>query len=213
MNVEKLIEIMKMKSINIPLYLIRNYKDLGLNELEMILMSIIMQEDSLIDYTKLSSYLNVSEQDVLLFINNLYEKGLLEIKVIKNDEGVMEEHVSIDNFYNKLALIMIGEESTQETNIYEVFEREFGRTLSSMEYEIISGWLESNYQEEVIIEALREAVYNGASNLRYIDKILHEWNKKGVKSVRDVRKEKERFAKSKKGSVEIPDYNWLEENE
>ncbi|MDD2203040.1 MAG: DnaD domain protein [Bacilli bacterium] len=213
MNIEKLIEAMKMKSIHIPLYLVRNYKALKINEKELLIISVLMESSDVIDYAKMAEYLNIPEQDVLLSLNNIQEKGLLEIKLVKNDDGVMEEHVSIDNLYNKLALNLIGEESTVETNIYEKFEHEFGRTLSSMEYEIISGWLESRYNEEVIIEALREAVYNGASNLRYIDRILYEWNKKGIKSVTEVRKEKEKFNKSKREKIEIPDYNWLEEHE
>ncbi|HHX16703.1 MAG TPA: DnaD domain protein [Mollicutes bacterium] len=213
MNVGKLIEVMKTRSVHIPMFLLKNYKSLNINELEMIVLCLLMDESSIVDYTKIASSLNIESQDVLLIINNLNEKGLVEVNVVKNEQGIMEEHISIDNLYNKLALTMIGEEKESASNIYETFEREFGRTLSSMEYEIISGWLESNYKEEVIVEALREAVYNGASNLRYIDRILHEWNKKGIKSVKDVRANKEAFAKAKKEPIEIPDYNWLEDNE
>ena len=213
MNIEKLIEVMKMKSIHIPLYLVKNYKALKIDEKELLIISVLMESDDIVDYAKIADYLNIPEQDVLLSLTNIQEKGLLEIKLVKNSDGVMEEHVSIDNLYSKLALNMIGEEKTAETNIYETFEREFGRTLSSMEYEIISGWLESHYKEEVIIEALREAVYNGASNLRYIDRILYEWNKKGIKSASEVHREKEKFTKSKREKIEIPDYNWLEDHE
>lgn len=214
MNVNKLIEIMKMKSIHIPLFLAQNYKEFKMDERELIIISILMNDDSLIDYAKIGAYLNINEKDILLILTTLQDKGLLEIKVIKNSEGIMEEQISLDNLYNKLALHYIeNKEEKEKSNIYETFEHEFGRTLSSMEFEIISGWLESNYKEEVIIEALREAVYNGASNLRYIDKILYEWNKKGIKSVNDVHKEKERFSKAKKEKIEIPDYNWLEDNE
>jgi DNA replication protein len=202
-----------MGSIHIPLYLIRNAKSLNVDEKEIIIISVLMDEGTLIDYAKIASYLNIEEQDVLLLLTNLQEKGLLDIKVVKNEVGIMEEHVIIDNLYNKLVLNIIEEEVDKISNIYGVFEHEFGRTLSSMEYEIISGWLESNYQEEVIVEALKEAVYNGVSNLRYIDRILYEWNKKGIKSVTEIRKEKERFSKSKRETIEIPDYNWLEDNE
>lgn len=213
MNMEKLIEVMKMKSIHIPLYLVKNYKSLKMDEKELLLISVLLDSDTLIDYSKIANVLNVKEEEVLMTITSLQEKDLLEIKVEKNKEGIMEEHIYLSNLYNKLALNLIGEETKEESNIYETFEREFGRTLSSMEYEIISGWLESHYQEEVIIEALREAVYNGASNLRYIDRILYEWNKKGIKSAKDVHKEKERFAKSKREMPDIPDYNWLEDHE
>jgi DNA replication protein len=213
MNIEKMVSIMKVKNIHIPLYLVQNMKLLNINEKDLLFLGVLINCDTLIDYDKISSVLNVPKQDVLLEITNLCDKGLTEIKVVKNKNGIMEEHLYIDNLYNKIALNMIGEEDKKESNIYETFEQEFGRTLSSMEYEIISSWLESNYQEEVIIEALKEAVYNGANNLRYIDRILYEWNKKGIKNVSQVRKEKEHFIKSKNKDIEIPDYNWLDDNE
>ena len=49
--------------------------------------------------------------------------------------------------------------------------------LSPMEYEIIKAWLDNDMSEELIKEALKEATFNGVSNLRYIDKILYEWGK------------------------------------
>lgn len=215
MNVEKLIDVMKMKSISIPLFLVKNYKHLKLNDQELLILSVLMEGRTIIDYAKIASYLNIAEEDVLQSLNNLQEKGLVEIKVVKNKAGIMEERVSIDNLYHKLALNIIDKEEDvdKKSSIYETFEKEFGRTLSSMEYEIISGWLESHYKEEVIIEALKEAVFNGASNLRYIDRILYEWNKKGIKSVNEIRQAKEKFSKAKREPIEIPDYNWLEDKE
>lgn len=211
MNIEKLINVMKMKSIHVPIYLIKMAKDLKINDRELLLISILMDSDTLIDYNYIATLLNIEAGEVLIELNNIQTKGLIEIKVIKNQEGIVEEHVSLDNLYNKIALLLINEKEENESNIYEVFEREFGRTLSSMEYEIIAGWLEANYKEEVIVEALREAVYNGASNLRYIDKILYEWNKKGIKSIADVHKNKEQFKASKQKKIEMPDYNWLDD--
>ena len=81
-----------------------------------------------------------------------------------------------------------------------------------MEYEIITGWLDSGYTEELITLALREATYNGVSNLRYIDKIIYEWGKKGIKTKEDVEKNKKQF-KSNNEKKEIFDYNWLDEED
>ena len=57
-----------------------------------------------------------------------------------------------------------------------------------MEYELISAWISSGINEELILGALKEATYNGVSNLRYIDKIIFEWGKKGFKTMEDVNK-------------------------
>ena len=98
------------------------------------------------------------------------------------------------------------------TNIYTIFEKEFGRPLSPVEYEIIKAWITSGISEELIKGALKEAVFNNVRNLRYIDKILSEWEKKGFKSVDEL------YSYLKKKEVNNPkqelfDYNWLEDEE
>ena len=69
--------------------------------------------------------------------------------------------------------------------------------------------------DDTIILALKEAVYNGVTNLRYIDRILSEWTKKGIKTKEDLEKEKIEFSKRKiqNNSVnnENIDYDWLNE--
>ena len=117
----------------------------------------------------------------------------------------------MDELYNKLALLLSADKKeVADTNIFDLFEKEFGRTLSSMEYEIIGAWLEANFTEELITLALKEAIYNGVTNLRYIDKILYEWQKKGIKTKEDVTKQREKFTKKEK-KEEIFDYDWLNE--
>ena len=63
-------------------------------------------------------------------------------------------------------------------------------------------------KQEIIIEALKEAVYNNVNNLRYIDKILSEWDKKGIKNIDDIENDRKNF--KKKDKKELIDYNWLE---
>ena len=80
-----------------------------------------------------------------------------------------------------------------------------------MEYAIIGGWLDLNYSEEIILLALDEAVYNGVYKLNYIDKILYEWNKKGIKNKEDKIKNDTEFKSKKIEKKELIDYNWLED--
>ena len=48
--------------------------------------------------------------------------------------------------------------------------------------------IDKGFKEELILAALKEAVYNGVPNLRYIDKVLYEWNRKGIKMPEDINK-------------------------
>ena len=100
-----------------------------------------------------------------------------------------------------------------------MIEKEFGRTLSPIEYEIIKAWLDNNISEDIIKEAVMEATYNGVSNLRYIDKILYEWEKAGIHTVEDVesmRKKRNKKNEKEKDSdidLDIVDWNWFDEDE
>ena len=80
-----------------------------------------------------------------------------------------------------------------------------------MEYEFINAWIESGMSEELIKEALKEATLNGVSNLRYIDKIIYEWTKKGYKTVSDVENNRMKKDKEEKKNYFF-EYNWLDEN-
>ena len=51
-------------------------------------------------------------------------------------------------------------------NLFQLFEREFGRPLSPMECETLTQWLdEDGHPEVLIVAALREAVFCGKTEL------------------------------------------------
>ena len=163
---------------------------------------------------ELSKNLGIPSDKAYEVFTNLLSKKLIDIKTEKDIEGRMIEKVSLDNFYE----MIVEEEKTEEkkemkTDIYTKFEQEFARPITSTEYEIINAWLEHNYNEELIVGALKEAVYNGVRNFRYIDKILYEWNKKGFKTMNDVNNHLEHRNTVKKEDSELFDYNWLDDEE
>ena len=133
------------------------------------------------DVNNLSSKLYIESNRVLELISSLNEKNYISIEM-KKTNGVIEEYISTELFYNKIeGILLSNEEDSTNNDIYSLFESEFGRTLSPTETEIISNWMESDISEELIKEALKEAILSGVHNLRYIDKILMEWTKKVIK--------------------------------
>ena len=122
---------------------------------------------------------------------------------------VLTEIINMDSLYEKLAFSLTEVEDKTDTNLYSTFETEFGRTLSPMEYEIINSWKDSNHPDDLIILALKEATYNGVSNLRYIDKIIYEWDKKGIRTKEDVEKNRKQFKSESNTKKELFDYDWL----
>lgn len=212
----KVIDLLK-NNICIPKILLSNYKDLKINEKELIVLIYMLNDNSnLFNPGKISEELNLKLPEVLEIIEKLNNTDLITINTEKNN-GVLEEIVDLSNFYKKLAYLIVNKEKVEsvnedkQTNIYDDFEREFGRTLSPIEYELISGWLENEFSEEIILCALKEAVFNGVSNLRYIDKILYEWKKKGINTKEAVLKDKQNFKKNSSKKTEMFDYDWLNE--
>lgn len=223
MNKEQVISLLRSNSIVIPYYLVRVKSELNLDDSELLFLSYLIGKGSkfMFDLELISSDLNISKEEILVKISDLQDKKFISIESIKNDKGIIEEFINLDSFYNKLSTSLVDKEKgNNKTNIYELIEKEFGRTLSPIEYEIIKAWLDSGTDEEIIKEALKEATYNGVTNLRYIDKIIYEWGRKGINSKEDVeknreswRKEKESTKKEKEKGKEIFEFDWLDEDE
>ena len=147
---------------------------------------------------------------LLEMIALLEEKGVLKIE-LKKVNDIQMEVCNLDSLYEKLALLIMENKEDEKNTIYDVFETELGRTLSPIEYELVSEWLNNN-SEEILKLALKEATYNGVSNFRYIDRIIHEWNKKGIKTREDVIRNNEEFKRKKSNpKQELFDYDWLNE--
>ena len=157
---------------------------------------------------QISNDLGIELNNVLESINSLSEKNIIKIEM-KKVNNIRGEVINLDLLYERLAFSLQELEPTKETSIYDIFETEFGRTLSPMEFEIINGWVDNGYSEELIVLALKEATYNGVSNLRYIDKIIYEWGKKGIKTKEDVEKNRRQFKSNNTNNKELFEYDWL----
>ena len=185
--------------------------NLSLNEF-LLLLYFDNSYDSVFDIALLSKTLNMSEEQILSASGSLMAKKLIKVVAINEGYGKVIEKVSLDNFYNEIKTeYKTKEEETKKEDIYSIFEKEFGRTLSSMDYEIINAWIDNGFSEDLVIAALKEAVYNGVPNLRYIDKVLYEWNRKGIKKPTDIKKQLESIPEAPVYEASIMDFDWLNE--
>ncbi len=187
----------KEKNFLINTLVLKNVRNLKIDIDELLLLLYFINVEESLDLAKIKEYINFTDEDILNVYSNLLAKGLIEVKTFKNN-GIFSEKISLDVFYDKLILGAKEDVKTNE-DIYSKFENEFGRSLSPMEYETINRWISSGVKEELIVEALREAVINNVRNLRYIDKIIYEWTKKTMRP--------------KEESEELFDYDWLEDTD
>lgn len=225
MKSSKLIEIFKNGHLVIPLFLFKNYKKLKLELNEFIFLMYIYGLGNKISFNpnKFCDDLNLELMEMMTLVSNLTDKGFLKVEVVKNEKGIMEEIIILDGFFDKLNLLTIEEVVKEDkidienSTIFELIEKEFGRTLSSMEYEIIKAWLEQGFSEDLIKEVLKEAVFSGVSNLRYMDTILYEWSKNGIKTAADVEKnrKKKNVQKEKEPDIdlEIVEWSWFDDED
>lgn len=198
----------------VPKYALVYAKELGLDMNSLILLIYFLNKPNktIFNYKKIIEDLNFTEKELLDAISLLKDKNILLILMEKNDSGVLEEKIDISLFYEIIFSKILNQENKEqkEKDLYDNFEKEFGRTLSPMEYEIIGSWKEQGISNELILSALKEAVFNGVNNLRYVDKILYEWNKKGIKKPSDI-VVKVREKEESKEDVTY-EYDWLNED-
>jgi len=227
MDSSKLIDIIQDGNIVIPIYVIKKMKDLKLEFSELVLLMYLQKFGNkfLFDPGKFSNDFNITLEEIMEMIDTLSDKGFIQVDVKENDKGIMEEYVLLDGFYQRLKGVMIQDvqkeekKKDDEDSIYTYLEQKFGRTLGSIDYEIIHAWLENNYDEELIKKAVDEAVLNGVSTLKYIDRILYEWSKKGIENVSDFEKKKGKKQDHSKEKLEedidlgIMDWDWFDEEE
>ena len=217
---EHIEEILKDKPIILPRYLFSNYTRLGITTEELLILIFVIDRGDKAEYNPeaISTSLCMDKFKVMELLNSLSEKQIISIMVEKDDKGKRAEYISLDLMYKKIINIIIGKKEESSSSVFDngdifaTFEKEFGRTISSMECQIIKGWIDDNFSHELIMEALKEAVYNGATILKYIETILYRWRKKGYKTKKEVIDAKAKYHESKKEEKDIFYYDWLNDD-
>ena len=149
---------------------------LGLSEKETVLVLLMdfMNENRMpISIDALARKSGISEKEVDETVSVLYAKKYLDIrasgrKVSFRLDGLFETDVA-------------REVSVIDRSVFELFESELKRPLTQKDMEKITEW-NRIYDKKLVIQALREASMYQAVSLPYIDKILREWNNKGITS-------------------------------
>ena len=217
----------QMTLANLLLY---NYRKLDLSDAEFILF---LQLDSCLqkglnpDLDQIAIKMGLKTSEVYELIHLLLEKKLLQISQVEID-GKKNDQYSFALLYKKLQVLEEQqiklqtnlEEKNQKIEVFERFEAEFGRPLSSFEIQMLDEWKkQDNYSYEMINLALREAVLQRKINFKYIDKILDNWQNRGIKNATDLATyEQQRKGYNTKITLPndappIPIYDWTSKGE
>lgn len=218
-----------LNQIQIPTKLLSTYKSFGLNEQEvMVILQIHRFAQEKNDFptpTQIAAHLTIDEENCANILRKLIQKGLLAIDELKNNQDQLSEAYSLNPLWEKLFSDNTPKDDNEQQligNIFILFEQEFGRPISPFEIETINTWLDvDEIAPELIKAGLREAVLMGKLNFTYIDRILRDWKKKGIRSVEQARESsrsfrdrqvQKQYSTTNKRDTSLY-YNWLEEGE
>ncbi|MBM7633495.1 DnaD domain-containing protein [Geomicrobium sediminis] len=230
MDKNRIIDLLEEGHISIPVVFLDYYDALGIHERDMMLLLHLHREISKGQHfptpEQLARKMSLTIDSCQDGLKRLMQRGVLSIEQ-RQDHGIVYESYSLRPFYEKIILYLEAEQKDEQKNdslggeLYSLFENEFGRPLSPMEIETLGLWIDKdNYSYELIKAALKEAVISGKLNLRYIDRILFEWQKKGITTPEAALQESMNFRKNqrkpeltgagKQSREPYPNYNWLE---
>jgi DNA replication protein len=215
-----------LNQIQVPTKLLSSYQSFGLNEQEvMVILQIHRFSYEKNDFptpTQIAKHLTIEEKECASILRKLIQKGLLAIDELKNSQNQLSEAYSLNPLWEKLFSDTSPDGEDEEQligNIFILFEQEFGRPISPFEIETINTWLDvDEIAPELIKAGLRESVLMGKLNFTYIDRILRDWKKKGIRSVEQARESSRNFrdrqvqkqyTTTNKRDTSLY-YNWLE---
>ena len=172
--------------------------DITLDEFLMVLYFINVSYD--LDVESIKAYLGFDEEKAVSVFRSLMNKKYIEMDV-SNVGGKVIEQICLDPLFDRLVLNKKTEDKSSD--IFGMFESELGRTLSSFEYEMINSWISNGVSDEMIRDALKEAILNNVRSFKYIDKIIYDWTRNGVKKrIKEERMQETLF-----------DYDWTSDDE
>lgn len=155
---------------------------------------------------QLAANTNLSVSEITALIQKLIEQNFLSIDQISDKSGKIGNKYNLDQLYNHLDVLLedkiksgnkkAGNNSSTSsvdnsplTQLVRQFEIEFGRYLSPIEREEIASWLNVDHYDPVLIKmALREAVLAQAYSLKYVDRVLLNWQRHNLKTSSEVQK-------------------------
>lgn len=127
-------------------------------------------------------------------------KALLNKELVANNGGLFK--------IAKLEQFLLGkydmrQKEDKPADLITVFQENMGRLLSPIEMEVIRNFVMQGYSEQMIKEALKEAVKAGVPKLNYIEKILINWRENGVSHRYDHNKPQREV------DYDVVKYDWL----
>lgn len=217
--------------------LLMHYRTLGLSEVQLVaciqLLSITATDPDGNVIGTLAERMHQSEENAAALVYQLTQAKIVQLTAHQNANHQQADRYDFTPLYRKLGHLLAKKQdkpaatpAAKETgmaanDLYQRLEVDLGRPLTPYDVELVQAWLtESHYAPEVIALALKEAVINNVKNLKYMDKILLNWEAKQLKTAeqvkqyqaqlreKKVRKLRVTSTKPQAAATKIPEFDW-----
>jgi len=136
-----------------------------------------------LSHQELAAVTYLSETEVRELVVALIKDNYLHL-VSSQTDGKIVESYDLAPLVNKCFETDVL--TIKPTNTLQVFvekiEHEFARKLSPIEIQYVQGWIfDDHLSISVLEEALKESVLAGVRNFKYMNAIIHNWQKDGEK--------------------------------
>lgn len=145
-------------------------------------------------------------------MSNLTEKGLLQYKtIVLNGEieavfDALPALERLDEIVESHSTVAQPISQNNLKDLVETFQRELGRLLTPFEIEDLTKTIQDDKTSpELVTAALREAVFNGKANWKYIQAILRNWRREGITTVSQVEAKREERETTNPQNITVSD--------
>ena len=171
------------EAIDFRFLLLENYKKMKIseNELSVLLMMdhLIGQGNPFINADLLSLKMSLDVRTIDTILAGLLTRGFIEY-VSQGKKTVTSLNPLKEKLFREFQMSSSLEEANRSSqrvsdmleNVFGEFEKLLGRPLTPVEFSRIREWISYGYTDDMIINALKDALAKGKRSLRSVDKIL-----------------------------------------
>ncbi len=210
------------EAIDFRFLLLESYKKMKIseNELAVIFMidHMIAQGNPFVTGDILSLKMTLDHKVIDTILAGLLTRGFIEY-VSQGNKTVTSLNPLKEKLFREFQMTSSFEEAQKNSkhvnemleNIYSEFEKLLSRPLSQVEFSRIREWISYGYSDELIVNALKEALSKGKKSLRSVDKILLSWAER-----EDIEKEghtslNDNWDKNLEETIRIAKTPWLDQ--
>ena len=213
-----------MEALDFRYLLLEYYKKLNIEEdaLAVILMidHLMKQNNSFITADTLSLKMNFKVKEIDAILTRLLDRELISYEIVGKDMITTLEPIR-KKLYKLFQLaaakdkqnLASEERSRILQGLFSYFEKRLSRTLSPLESDMLSTWLDDGYSEEEIKFALEESIASGKRQFKSVDRALRTHRRRGDFETEGYSSISDNWDKSIEETIAIAKTKWLTDDD